>query len=156
MSKTDLAKKCNFRIVLKDQENIEFFVQEANIPGITIGTLEYNNQSMHDPRPGDSITYNDLRLLILLDEDFKTYEEIYKYLTKTHDPVSNNLDPDAVVFDAELMISSNKNNFNKKISFKNAWISSIDDIDFITTSTEDEEITFGLEIKFSYFTYETK
>jgi len=155
MASTDLFKVSNFHILLKDQFVTELTVQQANIPGVTIGTLDLQFQAMHDKRPGDSIEFNDLQLRCLVDEDLKSYIEILKYLFQfTHDPDTNVLRVDPCVFDATMVLTTNKNNLQHTLRFHDAWIKSVGDIEVTSASTQDENATMDLTIVFVYFDFE--
>jgi hypothetical protein len=155
MSVTDFFKVSNFHIILKDQFSTELTVQQANIPGITIGTLDMNFQAMHDKRPGDSIEFGDLQIRCHVDEDLKSYMEILKYLFRfTHDPDTNVLSVDPCIFDATMLLTTNKNNLQHTIRFHDAWIKSIGDIEVTNASTQDENTTMDLVIPFVYFDFE--
>lgn len=154
MAATDLFKVSNFRILLKDQVFTELTVQQANIPGVTVGQLDMQFQAMHDKRPGDSIEFNDLQIRCLVDEDLKAYTEILKYLFRfTHDPDTNVLNVVPCIFDATMLLTTNKNNVQHTLRFHDAWIKSIGDIDVTNASAEDANTTMDLIIVFVYFDF---
>ena len=154
MAYHDLFKTSNWQIQLKDQTHVEFFCQEAAIPGITIGTIANRYQSMDDKRPGDSINFNDLTLTIICDEDLSAFKEILKYLNMTHDVRTNEIQVQPEVFDSYLYITTNKNNIQYKLHFYDMWIESISDLVLQTITGDDNSISFTVGLKYNYYTFE--
>lgn len=154
MAMHDLFKISNFVIQLRDQRMIEFMNVECPIPGFNIGTIELNYSSMLDKRPGDSITFNDLTLTVNCDEDLKAYKEIISYLNLAHNPVTNKLEVSQEVFDGYLILLTNKNNVQHKLHFYDMWIESISDLQLQTISTDDQNLSMTIGLKYNFFVFE--
>lgn len=154
MARIDFFKICNFIISLGNNKEIELQVQKANIPGITLGSIDVNWMSMKDKRTGDSIEYDSLSLDIIIDEDLKSYKQIYDNLILAHNPETNVLEVQKHIFDGVLNLTTNKNNIQHSIFFKDCWIKSISDISLETTSSEDESIVTTLDIQFNWFIFQ--
>jgi hypothetical protein len=153
MSYIDNFKVCNFVMQLRDQKHLEFFTLQSSIPAYTIGTITIPNHSMTDKRPGDSIDFADLSLTVLCDEDLKAYKDVYNYLNLAHDPISNKLEVQQEVFDATLFLTTNKNNVSHTIKFFDMWIESVSALDLLTTSTDDNSLSFTVNLKYNYFIF---
>lgn len=150
----NLLKNCSFAIVLKDnQKTLEFTVQEAALPGMQLGEMPIGHMSQMQRRPGDNITWNPLSLQVVCDEKLKAFREAYAFIRATKDPETSYINP-FTVFDAILFTTSNKNNIEHKIHFKNAWIQSIGDLQFTATSSEDEQMVFTIELIYDYYEFE--
>jgi hypothetical protein len=154
MAYHDLFKVSNFKILLRDQRHMEFFCQEAGIPGYNLGNIDVGYQSMKDKRPGDSIDFEDLTLTIICDEDLNAFKEVYNYLKLAHHPVTNALEVQQEMFDAYLLLTTNKNNVQHKLHFVDAWIQSVGAIQLQTISSEDNNITFPVTIRYNYYLFE--
>lgn len=155
MAYHDLFKTGNFRIQLKDQQDLEFFVQETTVPGITVGTISIPYSSMNDQRPGDSIEFNPLTLTINCDEDLKAYKDVYRYIIKlTHDPVSNEIRVEPEVFDAYLLLTTNKNNVAHKLHFHDMWIETVSDLQLQSVSGDENAVSFTVGLKYNYYLFE--
>ena len=57
-SKFDYASPIQFRFKMTKLPNVEFFVQSANIPGITLGETSIETPLKDIPIPGDKVTYS--------------------------------------------------------------------------------------------------
>ena len=148
---TDLFKTSNFRIQTRDSKHIDFFCQEASLPGYSIGEITLPFQSMKDHRPGDSIEFEPLSLTILCDEDLLAWKNVYDYLNLTHDAMTNRLEVQQEVFDATLFLTTNKNNIKYEIKFYDAWFQSVSPLQFQTISTDENNITFTVGIVYNYY-----
>lgn len=153
MAINDLLKVSSFNIQFKDSKSLELMVTSTNLPGFTLGGLDISRPVVKDSRPGDSLTFNDLSLTVLCDEDLNAYKEIYTYIIKSANPNTGELDISSPVFDSTLFLMTNKNNVQHKIVFYNSFFKEIGDLQFETTSSEDEQLTFTIGLGFSFFNF---
>jgi len=153
MSVIDLFKINSFIIQFKDQKPLELMVNASNIPGFTLGQIELGRPVVKDKRPGDSLEYNDLSVTVITDEDLKAYKEIYRYLVLAANPHTGDLEINQTVFDCDLFLLSNKNNISHKLHFYNAFFKSISDIQLESSTTEEEQVTFTIELGYSFFDF---
>ena len=151
----DLSKNCNFKIILPStQKYIELFTTETNIPGITIGSMDLNYQSMVRKMPGNSITYDELTLTILIDKELNTYKELMSILNITHNPITNTYDANQEVFDAYLLLNSNKNNPFAQLHFYDMWIETFSAISLTSTSGDDNPYNCTLGLRYNFYVLE--
>jgi hypothetical protein len=151
---TNLFKVSNFIIQFKNVKQIELMTTTANIPGLTLGTIDIARSVVNDARPGDSLTYNDLDISVLCDEDLIAFKEVYNYIMSGAEPVFGNLDVVEPVFDATLFLTTNKNNIQHKLTFYNCFFKSISDIQLTSSSSDEENFTFDIGIGFSYYLFD--
>tara|TARA_B100000902_G_scaffold211674_1_gene201278 strand:+ start:1129 stop:1710 length:582 start_codon:yes stop_codon:yes gene_type:complete len=69
-----------FKFALKRSPKTAFFCNQANIPDITLGIAEQPSYLKDIPIPGDKISFGDLNLRFLVDEDLGNYMEIQKWI----------------------------------------------------------------------------
>tara|TARA_B100000902_G_scaffold218342_1_gene207492 strand:+ start:124 stop:723 length:600 start_codon:yes stop_codon:yes gene_type:complete len=79
-SKSDYASPIQFRFKCTKLPTVEFFVQSANIPGISLGSATQTNPLYDIPLPGDKITYSALDMSFLVDENLNNYKEIHDWI----------------------------------------------------------------------------
>jgi len=79
-SKRDYASPVQFRFKITKLPLVEFFIQSANIPGISLGSAQQNTPLYDIPIPGDKITYSSLDLSFIVDENLNNYKEIHDWL----------------------------------------------------------------------------
>jgi len=79
--KLDYASPIQFKFTCAKLPTVEFFCQTANIPGITLGTADVETPLKSIPFPGDKLTYGDLNVSFLVDENLNNYKELHDWLT---------------------------------------------------------------------------
>ena len=80
-SKFDYASPIQFRFKMTKLPNVEFFIQSANIPGITLGEVTMPTPLKDISIPGDKITYASLDVSFLVDENLNNYKELHDWIT---------------------------------------------------------------------------
>ena len=79
--KLDYASPIQFRFTCAKLPTVEFFCQTANIPGITLGTADVETPLKNIPMPGDKLTYGDLNVSFLVDENLNNYKELHDWIS---------------------------------------------------------------------------
>jgi len=77
----DYASPIQFRFKIAKLPTVEFFIQSANIPGISIGTATVPTPLYDYPVPGDEITFQDLDISFLVDENLTNYKELHDWIS---------------------------------------------------------------------------
>ena len=80
-SKFDYASPIQFRFKMTKLPQVEFFVQTANIPGITLGSTSFETPLKDIAGVGDKVTYQTLDVSFLVDENLNNYKEIHDWIT---------------------------------------------------------------------------
>ena len=69
-----------FKFTLVRSPKVAFFCNQANIPDLTLGTAVQPTYLKDIDQPGDKLTFGDLTLQFLVDENLKNYMEIQNWL----------------------------------------------------------------------------
>jgi len=154
MASTNLFKVSNFRMQFKDQNSLELMTTSVNFPGLSLGELRIDRPVVLDRRPGDSMTYDDLKITALCDETLEVYQEIYKYVVLSANPDNGDLNPFDPVFDSTLFLTTNKNNIQHKINFYNCFFKGISGVDMSSGSSDETHFQFDISLGFSYYLFE--
>ena len=80
-TKLDYAEPTKFRFSISKLPKVEYFCTAANIPGISLGTAEQATPLKDIPIPGDKLSYDNLEITFLIDENLENYREIHGWLT---------------------------------------------------------------------------
>jgi len=152
-SGVDLLKSCNFKILLKNPaKTIEWFVQESNLPGFQLGEMNVPWMAQNQRRPGDMHTWNPLNLSVLCDEKLKAFKEAHSLSLALKHPGTGEMGvPKDELFDAKLIILTNKNNYQHEITFHDAWLQMVSDIQLTHTSAEDDPVVFQVEFLYDWY-----
>ena len=76
----DYASPVQFRFKCSKLPTVEFFCQSANIPGISIGSASMPTGLKDIPIPGEKVSYQDLAISFLVDENLNKYKEIHDWI----------------------------------------------------------------------------
>lgn len=167
MSLTDnfnYLQPTSFKLVIdrKNFPNLEFFCQNVTHPGLIMPAAEVPIRRMQSiPMPGESLTINELSCNILLDENMTSYTEMYNWIKRNQvtdmDKVGrltrSSLPPTNA--DITLSILSSHNNLTNQFRYIDAIPTSLGDIQFESTASGTEYITFVATFRFSYFEMST-
>ena len=182
-TKLDYTSPTQFRFLINQLPKVQYFTVSANVPGITLGDATYATPLKDIPLPGEKLTYDDLNITFIVDENLENYIEIHNWLAslgfpknreqfKTHRSATSNL-PKATVgtsgdigdvkpitsdspmfCDSVLTVLSNKNNPVVECRFEDCFPTSLSSLDYSQNQTDVEYLT--AEVTFKYKIYEIK
>jgi len=79
-TKQDYADRTKFKFSIFKLPKVEYFCTAANIPAISLGSDKQATPFKDIPYPGDKISYSDLVITFLVDENLENYQEIHGWL----------------------------------------------------------------------------
>ena len=182
-SKLDYTSPTQFRFLINQLPKVEYFTVAANIPGITLGSATYATPLKDIPYPGEKLSYEDLTLTFIVDENLENYIEIHTWLTAIGFPkdrkqfaefrsatsnVSTNTrgeskdigdvkasTPERAMYsDAVMTILTNKNNPVVECRFADVFPVSLSGLAYNQNITDVDYLT--AEVTFKYQIYEIK
>lgn len=142
-----------FRFFVKKLPNVNFFTQSANIPSITLGTVTQPTPFINIARPGDKLSFGELRLSFRVDEDMKNYMEVYNWLNGLGRPDSFQQYADIqatneVISDGVLTILNSAKSPIAEVTYQGMFPTSLGEINF---TTEDTEVSYiSCDVTFTY------
>lgn len=144
-----------FKVIIDRRSlgHAEYFVQSVNLPGVSTNAVEVPfRQYTSIPRVADSFTFDALDLNIVMDEDMKTYQELFNWMTRNvRNNQKGNEDPDFTYGDITILIMTSKNNINKTVKFYDAFPIAIGGINMETTQGSEQVINFSATFRYSRF-----
>ena len=145
----------NFKFELQRLDKTTFYINNINLPGLSLGVVEQPNPFVTIPVQGDHLVYNDLTAEFNVDENLENYMEIYEWMRglaypddfeqfKTlHEGVG-------LQSDATLVVTTNAENAKIAITFKGCYPISLGDIPF-NIETNEPAIT---DVTFKYTSWD--
>ena len=143
-----------FNFSITKLPSVSFFCQEVNLPGMTLPTIDINTPLSLIPYAGDIITFEDLVVEFLIDEDMKNYTSIYNWMVglgfpRQNEQYANFIDQQTVGFsrstkessDAVLQILGSNLNPVKVIRFFDIIPVSLSSLNFQSTTTDVNYLT---------------
>lgn len=153
-----------FRLTISREfyPHMQFFAQQVQHPSLEVPPSDLSYKRLQNVGiTGNQIVNGSVTVDVLMDENMEAYKEIYDWMSRMtderHKPASarfaNARDAIPTSYcDISLSILTSSNNPNKEILYKNAFPTSLGDIQFNTTSTG-EYITFPVTFRFDYFEF---
>lgn len=146
-----------FRFTIQRLPATKFFVQGATVPSISSGYTEQMTPFKTIYRPGDKVTFDDLTLTVIVDENLDSYIETWNWLTSLTKPenfeqYTNLIEGDGIYSDATLTLMSSGKNPNIEITFKDMFPTSVGSIPLNISTTTVDAPTVDLTFKYSSYT----
>lgn len=169
---TNYIAPSQFLFTMSNVKNVSFYCQTANIPAVNLGQAQYNTRVNDIAMPGDKVTFGDLIISFLVDENMSNYRELFEWIKKigtaedTDDyiryvreqaykhPNAATTKPIPVaptMTDATLSILSSSNNVTNEIKFYNLFPVSLEGLQFDTTDTSYTYLTASASFHFSHY-----
>lgn len=140
-----------FKLQIKKTPHVNYFIQSADIPSVTLGTADVETPFTRVPFPGTKLTFGNLQFTFKVDEDMKNYIEIYEWLKAVGFPDNfaqyTNIagaslaSGDGVFSDITLVILNSAMNPNMEITFLDCFPVDLSSLQFDSTSEDVQYIT---------------
>ena len=177
----DYSSPTQFRFLINQLPKVQYFTTEANLPGITLDELELGSPLKDLPLLGSKLTYEDLTITFIVDENLENYIEMHTWLTGIGFPkdrkqfrdfrsttsntktstrgeskdigkVGATTPETSMTSDAVLTILTNKNNPVVECRFADVFPTSLSGLTYSQNQTDVEYLT--AEVNFKYQIYE--
>ena len=157
-----------FKFLLNRCPKVSFFCNQANIPTVTLGTTTQASYLRQIPIPGTELSYEDLTLSFIVDENCENYLQIYDWITGLGFPESlqqyedlkkvNRFYPDSAErdqfaerSDGTLMVLNSDYNPSISIKFRDLFPVALSGVPFDSTETEQRYFTAMVTFKYTIF-----
>jgi hypothetical protein len=180
----DYSSPTQFRFLINQLPKVQYFTTEANIPGISIGDGVMNTPLKDIPLLGDKLTYEDLAISFIVDENLENYIEMHNWLTGIAFPkdrsqfsafrsTTSNVKtstrgeskdigdvrastPELAMFsDATMTILTNKNNPVVECRFADVFPTSLTSLTYSQNQTDVEYLTASVTFKYKIYEIHT-
>ena len=174
----DYASRIQFRFKMSKLPEVEFFIQTANVPGITLGSTSFETPLKDIAGIGDKVTYQTLDVSFLVDENLNNYKELHDWITglgfpqdhsqfsalqatgadrfpgstATGTSIKQPLSEGGMYSDATLTILNSKNIAKTEIRFQNVFPISLGSISYDVKASDIDYIQVAAS--FNYMHYE--
>ena len=166
ISNRNFLSPTGFKFGLKRSPGVAFFCNQANIPSLDLGIAVQPSYLKDIDRPGDKITFGDLNLRFLVDEDLVNYMEIQNWIRGLGFPESldqfqelkdeNILGPmgkanDDIYSDGTLQILSSNLIPKFQVIFRDLFPSNLSTVTFDATDTDIDYFTADVSFKYTIY-----
>ena len=183
-TKLDYSSPTQFRFLINQLPKVEYFTTSANIPGIGLGDGVLNTPFKDIPLLGDKLTYEDLAISFIVDENLENYIEMHTWLTSIGFPKDRSQFSDfrsttsnvktstrgeskdigkvgattpetSMTSDAVLTILTNKNNPVVECRFADVFPTSLSGLTYSQNQTDVEYLTAAVNFKYKIYEIHT-
>ena len=176
----DYSSPTQFRFLINQLPKVQYFTTEANIPGITLSDVELGSPLKNIPMLGDKLTYEDLAISFIVDENLENYIEMHTWLTSIGFPkdrkqfsefrsTTSNMStttrgeskdigdvrattPEiSMTSDAVMTILTNKNNPVVECRFRDVFPTSLSGLTYSQNQTDVEYLTATVNFKYTIY-----
>jgi hypothetical protein len=149
-----------FKVIIgrRNYPNLEYFAQSFQHPGATVNAVELPTRRITSvPLAGDKITYTDLSIDLILDEDMAGYIEMQDWLERIvnegHVSHTESVQSGKIPSHADITVSilSSHNNELKRIRYMDCIPTSISSISMASTVGDVSFITYNCSFRFTSF-----
>ena len=181
-SKFDYASPIQFRFKITKLPKVEFFIQTANIPSVTLDEVQQPTRLKPIALPGSTLSFGNLDLTFLVDENLNNYKELHDWLIGLGTPESDEqfagllasgsdrfsgstassavtgsnkatpLNEGAIYSDATLTVLNSKNIAKTEIRFRNVYPVSLGSLSYDIKASDVDYLQ--AQASFSYMGYE--
>jgi len=161
-----------FKFILNKSPKVAFMGNAVNIPDINLGIAEQSTRLRPLPHPGDKVSFGDLNLTFLVDENLENYMEIQKWIRGLGHPVELNetynlyrsgiydqyyqktiQESDIPLFsDGTLLVLTNNNTSNFKVVFYDLFPYTLSSLKFDATAQDIQYFTAEVSFKYTIYT----
>jgi hypothetical protein len=129
--------------------NTEYFCTAANLPGISLASIDSPYKGVNLGMTGDRLAFEDFSITFNITENMENYIEIYNWM---HD-ILQAPDAESFKYDARLMILTSHNNVVKEISFQEIFPTSLSSIEFNVQSGDLTYVQATVTFKYTLFEF---
>ena len=158
----NFLSQLNYKFIIKKAPNVNFFLQNVNIPSVQLVQVDTGNPFVKTPYPGDHIDFGVLKVSFKVDEDLQNYLEIFNWLKglgfpekyqQYNDIASQpSYSGETIVSDISLIINASTKTPNYEFSFIDAFPISLSEIQFNNIDNTVNYVNAEAVFKYTYFT----
>lgn len=131
-----------FRFSIQKTPNVNYFVQQVGMPGVTLGTIDIATPFQRIPLAGTQLSYGDLSITFKIDEDLQNYLELYRWLEAISFPDDFTQYPGEreVYSDATLTILTSAYRAKHEIVFRDMFPIDLGGFTMLTTASDVDHV----------------
>jgi hypothetical protein len=77
---TNPLQSSKFILAFERLPTVQYFCQEANLPGVTLGSTVFPTPLRDVPIAGNKLSYSEFNITFIVDEQLQSWNELYKWL----------------------------------------------------------------------------
>lgn len=153
---SNFLQTTKYTFIIPELPFARYFCQSVNLPGVNTTEVAINTPFATTYRHGDKLAYDSLTMSVLVDEDFRVWEETYKWLISLTKPTKfpeyvRNRPNKLPYYDGVLTMNTNANLPNLRIKYTDCHPVSIGGIQFSAADSADTTPVFDITFRYDVF-----
>jgi hypothetical protein len=153
-SNRNFLNPIGYLLKLEKFDGVDFFCQSANLPDISMPTIEVASQFRNLPIiPGGGVSFGDFSVRFIVDEDLKNYNSIHAWMRDNGnaDQSKRTSIEEDIYTNGNLQIVTSSYNPALIVEFRNLFPISLSGLQFDATISDVEYITAQVTFKHQQF-----
>lgn len=163
-SNLNRLSQTSFRFSIDKLPTVSYFCQSANIPGMTLGSIDQPTRFNPIPTPANRVQFDDLNITFIVDEDMSNWFELWQWMIGLGFPHSHDeynalfrntpqYRPDfaGLYSDGTLHVLTNNKNYGFEVHYKEIFPISLSQIEFTATDTNNEAMIATASFKYMLY-----
>ena len=153
-SNRNFLNPIGYLLKLEKFEGVDFFCQAANVPDVSMSTVEVASPFRNLPIvPGGGVTFGDFTVRFIVDEDLVNYNAVHKWIRDVGnaDQMKRTTPEADILTNGQLHIVTSQYNPAFIVEFRDIFPVSLSGLQFDATITDVEYITAEVVFKHQQF-----
>ena len=158
---TSFLSPIGFKFQLNNFPEVNYFCQSATLPGISIGSISVPTPLKAIDLPGDEVTFEELSIKFIVDENMKNWLAIYDWIIGLGFPTEEGQAKykklstiGELTTDAVLTVLTSNMNPQINFRFKECFPLSLSSIAFDSGGTDIDYVTADVSFRYDVYTVE--
>ena len=153
-SNRNFLNPIGYLLKLEKFEGVDFFCQAANVPDVSMSTVEVASPFRNLPIvPGGGVTFGDFTVRFIVDEDLKNYYSIHSWMRDNGnaDQMARETPKNDIYTNGQLHIVTSQYNPAFVVEYRDLFPVALSPLQFDATITDVEYITAEVTFKHQQF-----
>jgi len=159
-----------FKLSIQKAPDVDFWCNEANLPGMSIGVATQSTPFAMIQQPGDMIVYDTLNVQFMIDSEMKNYKSLWFWMyglgfpesydnfndlvgSSANEVLNANATGDRTVSDGSLIVLNNSFVPVKTIQFIDMWPSNLNSIQLSANNSDVVYMMGNATFNFTYWKF---
>lgn len=159
-SNYNVLQSNNFKVVINRENypNLQYFAQSFSHPGVAIDAPELPYKRLRRvATPGETLTYGELNVMLLVDEDYRAPQEMYDWMVRLTETAQSKTvgtapsEQPPLQADVSIEVQTSHNNANFIFQYIDAVPVAIGDMELNSAVAGVDPIILPVTFSYSYF-----
>lgn len=142
-----------FKLKLERFDGVDFFCQSVNLPDVQMPVTEVQTRFRGVPIiPGGGVSYGDLSVRFIVDEDLKNYSSIWNWIRDNGNAETDGEVEGLGYSNGQLEISTSNHNANFFVDFERMFPVSLTELSFDASVQDIDFFTANVTFKYTRYT----